>query len=302
MKRFIIKLLILLIVLIFIDQSIGAILQYCVLHSKGGITGRNNYILNHTNEDCLIFGSSKASHHYIPSVFKDSTGLTTYNCGQDGNGIYYAYPVITTILNRYSPNCIIYDVKPEFDLWEYQSDERYISSLKLFYGQSEIIDSIIYSIDPIMKIKFLAKSYLFNSQITTPIMGIIKSKPSGDNGFLPLNGTFDGDIKVMSSNYQYDNNKINLLEKLILKCSIGTQLIFAVSPSLYEEDIEIYMPIYKLCKKHNIPFLFYGDKDEFINKKKIFKDSPHLNEQGALLYSQIISRDINKIIHSISHH
>ena len=41
-----------------------------------------------TKADLLVFGSSRANHHYVPEVFEDSLKLTFYNTGKDGSGIF----------------------------------------------------------------------------------------------------------------------------------------------------------------------------------------------------------------------
>lgn len=286
MKKFIFKIIMLFLVVALVDFIFGKVLDYCVLNSHGGVVQRDNYILNETKENCLFFGSSKASHHYVPAIIKDSLGVDAFNCGQDGNGIYYAYPVICTILKRYVPEYIIYDVKPEFDLYKYQTNERYISALKMFYGKYPAIDSIVNTIDPTQKIKMCSNLYRYNSKITSPVMGMIKSSNQGIDGYLPLYGNFSGEIKPAWRG-KYDENKIDLLKKLINKCKeYNIKLFFVVSPSLYKEDIDIYKPVIEMAESNQIPFLFEGNDSQFVGKNEFFRDPPHLNNNGAILFTQ----------------
>lgn len=286
MKKFIFKIIVLFLVVALVDFIVGGVLDYCVVNSRGGAVQRNNYILNRTKEKCLFFGSSKSSHHYVPAIIKDSLGIDAFNCGQDGNGIYYAYPVICSILKRYVPEYIIYDIKPEFDLYKYQTEERYISSLKMFYGKYPAIDSIVNAIDPTQKIKMCSNLYRYNSMVTAPIMGMIKSSKFGIDGYLPLYGTFSGEVGPVWRG-EYDRKKIELLKKLVNKCrEYNVKLFFVVSPSLYKEDINMYKPIMEIAESNQIPFLFEGNDLQFVGKKELFRDPPHLNDTGAKLFTQ----------------
>ena len=91
MKRFVIRLIAFLFVMLTIDRGFGMVMNYLQENAKGGYIGHHNYILQRANEDILIFGSSRALHHYNPQIVIDSLGMNCYNCGQDGNGIILFY-------------------------------------------------------------------------------------------------------------------------------------------------------------------------------------------------------------------
>ena len=116
MKRFVIKILVFLAIMFILDRGFGLAMKYLQDHAKGGYVGHHNYILHQANEDILIFGSSRAIHHYNPQIIEDSLGMSCYNCGQDGNGIVLFYGWWQMIKERYQPKMIVYDVNPSFDL------------------------------------------------------------------------------------------------------------------------------------------------------------------------------------------
>ena len=77
----------------------------------------DNFISDEVDANILIFGSSRAAHHYVPSILSDSLDMSCYNCGLDGNGIIYGYGKLKTITARYYPKIVILDIQPTFDLF-----------------------------------------------------------------------------------------------------------------------------------------------------------------------------------------
>ena len=72
-------------------------MDYVVKNIEVGGRGRDNYICDKSVDDILIFGSSRAVHHYNSSMIEDSLGMSCYNCGDDGNGIILSYGRLSMI-------------------------------------------------------------------------------------------------------------------------------------------------------------------------------------------------------------
>ena len=89
MKLFFIRLFLFLGLAFWVDFSIGEILSYMDSHARGGISKWNYYLTRESKADIYIFGSSRANHHYVSSILKDSLQGDCINCGLDGNGIIY---------------------------------------------------------------------------------------------------------------------------------------------------------------------------------------------------------------------
>ena len=114
--KFIRKIALFFLLLIVLDFSIGQAFNYMSVHSKGGYVAHHNHIIDKTHEDILIFGSSRAIHHYNPEIISKDLNMTCYNAGQDGNGIILFYGWWKLISQRYHPKLIIYDITTGFDL------------------------------------------------------------------------------------------------------------------------------------------------------------------------------------------
>ena len=91
MKKYLIKIGLFFLLVAIVDVAVGKTFSYLLDHVKGGDNGRNNYICDSLRTDILVFGSSRAIHHYNPLILTDSLGLSCYNCGQDGNGSILNY-------------------------------------------------------------------------------------------------------------------------------------------------------------------------------------------------------------------
>lgn len=82
-------------------------------------------------------------------------------------------------------------------------------------------------------------------------------------------------------------------QKLIDKCKAhNVRLIFAVSPSLYRENIEDYKPAVELARQNNVPFVFEGDNSLFVGKSNLFKDLSYSNDSGTKLYTEYLVRKL----------
>ena len=145
MKRFVYKILLLALIIATCDVIFGEAMDYIVNHISVGGRARDNYICNSATEDIMIFGSSRAVHHYNAHMIQDSLGMTCFNCGADGNGIILSYGRLLMLKERHQPKIIIHDVNPEYDLYV-NDNTKYLGNLKLRYergGISSIFDKSV---------------------------------------------------------------------------------------------------------------------------------------------------------------
>ncbi|MCD8290157.1 MAG: hypothetical protein LUC91_01490 [Prevotella sp.] len=138
MKRFFIRLGILALLVIICDFAIGFIGGKLVENAKGGDTKRKYSIANNTNEEFLIFGSSRAIHHYDAEILEDTIGMSVHNCGFQGNGIICAYGFYKMITERYYPKVMVYEITPSFD-YLVGDNHKYLGELHYFYKGGVIL-------------------------------------------------------------------------------------------------------------------------------------------------------------------
>ena len=291
MKQYIIKIALFFAILFVVDRVAGYIFSYMSNNCKGGYVGHHNYILKGLHEDILIFGSSRAIHHYNPQIIADSLGMSCYNCGQDGNGIILFYGWWQVIKQHHKPKVIIYDITPFYDLYKGKDNQKYLGWLKEVYDEPNI-SGIFDDVDASEKYKMESQLYRYNSkfhQIAADFIHPILEVKA--NGFLPLQGNVDtmrikkdkGDEDM--KDLLVDSLKIKYLNTLIDETD-GVRLFFTVSPMWYGIPSQQLSPIRKICNQHNIPFLDFSNSPKYVHINKYFKDGSHLNSLGADEYSR----------------
>ena len=57
-----------------------------------------------------------------------------------------------------------------------------------------------------------------------------------------------------------------------------------------------FAPIKELCNRYGTALLDYGSSPMFIEKREYFKDSTHLNHEGASLFTSAIIHEIKKAL------
>lgn len=298
MKKFLIRLLLFLCMMIVFDRAFGIVIEYMQTHATGGYTKHHKHIAYETTEDVLIFGSSRAIHHYNPSIIADSLKLSCYNCGQDGNGIILFYGWWQLIKQRYSPKIIIYDVTPNFDLLKGEDNHKYLGWLRSEYDNASI-KSIFGEIDKTEKYKMISMLYRYNSNFLQDVVDYAHPvfQISAD-GYLPLKGKLDKmKIKKNKSSekkdYEIDTVKVSYLEKLILETKTeGVKLYFSISPTWYGMDVESMAALRELCSKHKVPLLDYSNNLLFVKQDVMFRDGNHLNSHGADVFTSQLAEEI----------
>lgn len=297
MKIFLFKIALFFAIVIACDFLIGKLFDNMVNSIKIGGQGRDNYICNQSKDDILIFGSSRAVHHYNSQILEDSLGMSCYNCGEDGEGILLNYGRYMMVKKRHQPKIIIYDVAAGFDLLLGDNHE-YLGWLKARYD-NDCIRNIINDIDPLEKYKMMCSCYRYNSKIVQNLFVFLTgiSSDTGIKGYRPLKMKFNPmkiKERTIQESYEYDSVKTKYIE-LFIKESKGAQLYFVKSPMWYASDsthVSATQWLEEVCRRENIPFVDFSYDPKYVNNNDLFKDGTHLNSKGA----DEFTRDLIKYI------
>lgn len=305
MKRFLLKLVLLLALVAGLDALCGFFFQRLTKSAIGGDTARNEYIANKVTAPVLFFGSSRAIHHYDPQIFKDSLEVDCYNCGQNGMGIILFYGRYMMITQRYIPKLIIYDVLAGFDV-EKNDNHSYLTWLKPYYHKAGI-DSIFWKIEHKEHYKMVSQMYRYNGKILQILTDNFKIIRVDYNGYRPCKGVMNYEVKEEKESpaVKVDCTKMYFMEKFIQDCKHnGTQLVFTLSP-FYGGNKHLhqtYAAIYELAKKYNIQIISHCNDEDIIYRNELFSDSYHMNHIGAEIYSRRLAHEIKGMYKRIQMH
>ena len=295
MKKLLRNILLFLFILFIVDRVGGLVFGYLSSHPRGGMTLHRNYITDHTSEDILIFGSSRARYHYVPAVITDSTGLSCFNCGEDANGIILFYAWWNIINQRYHPKLLIYDIIPQYDILE-GDNYKFLWRLRRFYDR-EGVRSLFKDVDPYEQWKMFSMLYRYNSTFTELIADyfhplILTTK----DGFVPCAGNVDksraGDKKRFEdTKLVFDSLKLAYLEKFIKEMK-STKLLIVASPIFEGMNSDVFEPVRRLCDRYDVPFIDYTNNPKYVKNSMYFRDLNHLNTKGAETFTSDLMHDL----------
>ncbi len=289
MKKFLINIAIFFAIVAVVDFSLGKVFHYLQARG-GGRTGAEYYACKESNEDVIILGSSRAMHHYVPSIIEDSLEMSCYNAGQDGNGIIMQYGRWKMISERYAPKIVIYDVTPEFDLLE-NDNMAYIDRLKPFCNDVEV-KQYVSSIFPFERLKLISNMYCFNYKFIEMLSDCFLSK-NNNKGYFPEYGqvklaAIEKLKKTKQTNpIKLDEVKLLYLESLARECKEqNVKLVFSVSPWLKGGIFSkgTFASVAEIAKRNGASFCYFND-GVLSSDENIFKDTYHLNDKGARLFT-----------------
>ena len=292
LKVLIKKLLLFLALLEVLDYATGSILEYFYFKHDPIVGPSTTYVANYANQQFLVIGSSHALHHYVSKQLADSTHLSCYNAGANGNYLLYSDAMLKCVLKRYTPKMILLDIRPD-EFKVNQQGYDHLSVLLPYYDQYPEIRSIIAQRSRFENIKLLSKTYQFNSQFLSIVnRNIYKNKTEfkADSllGFIPLFDT----IKTKFTGEYYNDDKIDQNYVSVYKEFIDDCLkrhiklyvfISPILPEIHSQTRTIKIAL-KIANDTHVPFFDFSNDHRF-KKNNYFYDDEHLNINGAKLFT-----------------
>jgi len=270
------------------DQFIGLLLKRLYSTTNYEDIAKIRYSCDSTNQQILIYGSSRAQHHYIPDTITKYTGLSCYNCGIGGQGLAFSYIQIAEMLKRQKPVLIILDVSPNIIL-DPESDEK-LKMLMPFYYRDTIIQNILTNSSWIEKIKYYSAVYPYNGTILSIMKSILSLKSDRNKGYIPLYGRLSDESEWTdnSGNLIIPERQVILLNRIISSCKLNNVILkLVVSPirKKHNSDDSILKQVRELAEQNGIEYLDFSIDKTFIMNNIFFKDNLHLNSDGATVFS-----------------
>ena len=290
MKKFLINMAIFFAIVAVVDFSLGKVFHY-IQATAGGRTGAEYYVCDKANEDVIIMGSSRASHHYVPEIISEKLGMSCFNAGQDGNGIILQYGRWKMLSERYAPKLLIYDISADFDLMV-NDNARYIDRLKPFCCD-ESVNDYVSTLFPMEKLKTLSCMYCYNYKFIEMAFDRLRNDDyKTECGYIPLYGRIRSEVvekrdSEKESSFEADAVKLYYLEELIKEAKgKGTHVVLVVSPAWEGGFLtkDAYSGIKAMAERFGVQFLEYINS-QICDNPDFFEDSAHLNDKGARVFT-----------------
>ncbi len=293
-KIFIKKLFLFIFFSIILDFAIGTILEHFYFSQKSLVSGDNKlyYSLNMTNENILVFGASTAIHGYIPEIVEDSLGISCYNTGWNGTNIYFSNTILNSVLDRYIPKVIIFDMTA-WELVKADDDFDKLSEMYPYYYSNKSVKEVIDFSGKYEKYKMLSKTFRYNSKLLYILTQNLRSQIIGDKGYEPLYGNWKKNIEKDTLDVApYDSLKFSCLDKFVSHAFEKGCKVVIVSPPVFRQYAKNqYLAIEPYLKEKHVEFWNFRNDTTFNNHIEYFYDYVHLNHTGAELFTkQIVDR------------
>lgn len=293
MKIFVVKLFCFILLLLVLDVVCGKV--FSTLHQMASDNSPRGllteYAMEKVNAELIIIGASRANHHYVSSVIKDSLGMSVYNAGKDGHDFLYQCCLIDGILHRYVPKIIIWDVQPGDLSRPVQYDFDRLTDLNIYYDKNEYCRDLINQRGPYEKYKMFFYSYRYNSKLLSYIYKSIFSYNYPIDGYQPSTDKHNYPIlKEEKVDTGFDRKQLSRITAIINICKEKqVKLIVSLSPKFVNSDYlqaDVYKKLREVLKEEDIPLIDFYSDSFFRNDSTLFNDNAHLNNRGAQSFTE----------------
>jgi len=271
MKRFILKLLLIAVIVISVDNVLALIVQHFYKTTTTTDEYKINEVTYKVNSPILFMGSSRCHHHYVPKIIGDALNTEVYNAGLWGmRNIYFQYSLLNNILERYTPKTIFLEIHPIDYLHTPFSDIETMGVLTPFINYSPGCDELLKKAELYYKNQ-ISHLYRYNSQFPNIIAGNISQRTNPeDKGLKPLTGQLDvkaGEVKPEQFPFPPDKEKLKYFQRFIDECKKRKiKLVFIFSPMFaVDKHTNLFDIPASIAKKNDIPFINHYNLEGITN-------------------------------------
>lgn len=307
-RRVVFHLLATLLTVVILDLALGSLAAWLYFQPKTGLDASATHAIETSDAEILVLGSSRASHHYDCDLIQEITGLSCYNAGRDGHGLFFHDAIANAVLQRHQPSMIVLELGTR-ELEKSASKYNRLETL-LPYVHVDPIRERIGELDPLLAVKAKSKLYRFNSRLLPSAFHTFMGKHAIErtNGYVPIKGQLPTDWKettkavahvVSTSDFKQRPIDPNLKESLVRILRNATEkdvtVVVVFSPTLANpfRDSESFLEIAAIAKQFDVPL---WDLMTSIQAPEKFKDPTHLNQQGAEEFSRNIANRLKERI------
>lgn len=293
------RLLIFVSLIVAADLCYGILIKQMKLHDYVGDVQQMNYKLYKAKADIVIFGSSRAAHHYNPIIIDSVVGLKSLNYGDDLLDIYIHSILNMEILKRYNPKMVLLDIRPDELLRE--PNHRFFKIFNPFVCEDDSLLSFIQKENGfISTLKYKSRFYCNNPNIVPTIVGYVEKKRMDEKTYTGFTAWATVDPTLSYKNLEAGKYNIKQ-EQYLLKFADDLRerhipLLVIISPLFAKVADSVLQPIETFCIKRNIKFISFISDTNYIHHKELFCDRAHLTMQGASKFSRQVADSVRAFL------
>lgn len=290
-------LLIVIVGLLFFDFFISKAVEK-IIKNRYDTTVCSTY---NTQSDIAVFGASRAVHHYVPTILMDSLHMTAHNYGIDGQNIYTHYILLKLLLEntKSKPHIVILEVSAIDVNNVLKYNEEKLNIFYPYYKSEPVVKNVLDDVvnrQELWIVKTLGL-YRHNSNFISYAKWILNGYPTGSStGYIPLKNHWTAPIQYEGEQgSEVSSKKVEYIEKFINLCkNNGIKLFITVSPNYkqFPERQIWYEEIKRIALTNDIPLLYHEKDSFFLAHAEWFNEPFHLNDEGARIYTKIVSTEI----------
>jgi len=293
--------------------ALNAMINSGLRRIKTSQFGVSNDIVNgRINADIVISGSSRAISHYDPRIIEAATGHSAFNLGRNGSQTDMELAVLKTYLrhNR-KPKVVLQNLdafsfvttREVYDPAQYLP---YLGEPDMYAALQKINPNMWWKAKHLPLYGYVVEDMRFNWILG--IKGLFGWSPPQDFflGFNPRTGQWTSEFENFKAshakgvNFDIEPDGVRIMENLIHICQDnGIELVFVYSPeyremqSLTGNRAEIFTKFRELSNRYGIPLWDFSNW-QFSGNPEYFRNSQHLNAEGADLFSRELARRMAK--------
>lgn len=300
-QKFLFNLTVFICVVFALDFSLGKCLRFFYFAQKSGIEYHTTYTLDSVSSEVVVLGSSRADHHFIPSIIEDSLHKSCFNAGRSGQGLFYHEAILQSLMLRYKPEYVILEISP-VELYYDKMSYDGLSVLMPYYHQNQFIDKALNLKGKYEKLKYLSSIYPFNSLIHLGLKAFVGSEDNVTEsklaGYIPLKGVVKDSVLRKREKFEaktfadIDINKVNSLKSIIYLCQKNdVKLLLIQSPRFHLVDVDASCEVFeRIIRETHTEYVNLSGIPLFNRNPEWFRDLTHLNDKGARVFTTLVTR------------
>lgn len=298
--------------LMIVDFGLGSIIQVAYSRSTTGkSSGLPNGCLQQGEKQLVVFGNSRARHHFDTKVLKSETGKSVFNFGSNGQFIYYHRMMQKLLLQRGTDAELFVLQCDPLDLHDAEREHSIVLAPLIDEGDSEVL-SIMSRCCKRVRVKNLLKTWRYNSMLVELAASLAGKIPAGDDGYIPLhsslaNRSMDVIRERAEKNAKFGPATVALQETIQMYDDFiesahqrGIDVVMVTGPLLVrypEHETPYRRALEDIAQRHGVPLVCL-EEDRFpqFADPSLYNDPRHLNAKGATVYSELLASELKPLM------